>query len=228
LADYSKSFANRRVYNVWPDLVELTYTDDTQESDFLTQDELDGIGTPLTGDFTGVFPGYYLCAMYGGLVAGQEPQQPFTNLPITGATGLRNSNRYFTETQQDIIATGGTFIVIQEAEDGPVSSRHQLSTDVTLIEKRELSITKDVDFVAKFKRNQLKEYIGKHNITEVYLEQLRVVNDALTKKLVDDGQLITSEVLRLEADEDLPDEVILDEDILTPFPSNYIRVTLFI
>lgn len=228
LADYSKSFANRRVYNVWPDLVELTYTDDTQESDFLTQDELNGIGTPVTGDFNGVFPGYYLASMYGGLVAGQEPQQPFTNLPITGATGLRNSNRYFTETQLDIIATGGTFIVIQEAEDGPVASRHQLSTDVTIIEKRELSITKDVDFIAKFKRNSLKEYIGKFNITQVYLEQLRVVNESLTKKLIDDGQLISSETLRLEPDPDLSDEIILDEDILTPFPANFIRVTLFI
>ncbi len=228
LADYSKAFANRRVYNVWPDLVELTYTDDTQESDFLTQDELNGIGTPLTGNFTGVFPAYYLASMYGGLVAGQDPQQPFTNLPITGATGLRNSNRYFTETQLDIIATGGTYIVIQEAEDGPVSSRHQLSTDVTIIEKRELSITKNVDFIAKFKRNSLKEYIGKFNITQVYLEQLRVVNDSLTKKLIDDGNLLSAETLRLEQSEDASDEIILDEDILVPFPANFIRVTLFI
>jgi hypothetical protein len=229
LADYSKSFANRRVYNVWPDLVELTYTDDTQDSDFLTQAELAGDGTPQTGTFTGVFPGYYLCAMYGGLVAGQDPQQPFTNLPITGATGLRNSNRYFTETQLDIIATGGTFIVIQDAEDGPVASRHQLSTDVTIIERRELSITKDVDFIAKFKRNSLREYIGKYNITQVYLEQLRVVNDSLSKKLVDDGQLISiPDTLRLEQSEEASDEIILDEDILVPFPANFIRVTLFI
>jgi len=227
IRDYSKAFANRRVYNIWPDLAEFTYTDNTRDTDFLTQAELTGT-PPTTGDFTGVFPGYYLSSVYGGLVAGQPPQQPFTNVNVVGPTGLRNSNRYFTETQMDIIASGGTFIVIQEAEDTPVFCRHQLSTDVTIIEKRELSITKDVDFIAKFFRNQLRPYVGNQNITTVYLEQLKIVVNSLIERLVADGQLISGSLITLRQSDEESDTVLVEVDILVPFPANYIRVTLFI
>ncbi len=229
IADFSKGFANRRTTNVWPDLVEFTYTDDTEKTDFKTQDELDGVGTALqTGNVTRVVDGFYLAACIGGQVAGEESEQPFTNLNIVGPVGLRNSNKYFTETQLDIIATGGTYIVIQEIDNGPTFSRHQLSTDVSLIEKRELSITKNVDFIAKFSRNQLRPYIGKFNITTIYLEQLRSVVTAILVSLKSDSKIITGVISKLEQSTTASDTVILEIDVLVPFPANFIRVTLFI
>lgn len=228
IAQVSRGFANRRVYNIWPDLVEFTYTDDTQSTTFLTQDELDGVVTLQTGNRTSVEPGYFLAACIGGQVAGEESEQPFTNLNIVGPIGLRNSNKYFTESQLDIIATGGTYIVIQEIENGPTFSRHQLSTDVSLIEKRELSITKNIDFIAKFFRNQLRPYIGKFNITNIYLEQLRSVATAILNSLKSDGKIISGSIVKLEQSADQPDTVLLEVDILVPFPANFIRVTLLI
>ncbi|MCZ6674222.1 MAG: hypothetical protein O7C75_14930, partial [Verrucomicrobia bacterium] len=229
IADFSRGFANRRVTNVWPDLVEFTYTDDSEKTDFKTQDELDGVGTALqTGNVTRVVDGFHLAAAIGGQVAGEESEQPFTNLNIVGPVGLRNSNKYFTDTQLDIIATGGTYIVIQEIDNGPTFSRHQLSTDISLIEKRELSITKNVDFIAKFTRNQLRPYIGSFNITNIYLEQLRSVVTAILASLKSDSKIISGSIVKLEQSTTESDTVILEIDILVPFPANFIRVTLFI
>jgi hypothetical protein len=228
IADYSSSFANRRFHNVWPDLVEVTYTDDTEATTFLTDEEIADSSLLTTGDVTSVEPAYFLGSMVGGMVPGNVPEQPFTNFNIIGASGLRNSNRYFTNTQLDIIATGGTYIVIQDAVDGPVFSRHQLSTDVSQIEKRELSITKVVDFTAKFFRNSLRPYIGKFNITAIYLEQLRAVADGILTKLIEDSTLIDGEIVSLVQSETQPDTVLLEVDIDVPFPANTIRVTLLI
>ena len=228
IADFSRGFANRRVTNVWPDLVEFTYTDDSEKTDFKTQDELDGVTTLQTGNVTRVVDGFFLASAIGGQVAGEESEQPFTNLNIVGPVGLRNSNKYFTETQLDIIATGGTYIVIQEIDNGPTFSRHQLSTDISLIEKRELSITKNVDFISKFQRNQLRPYIGKFNITDIYLEQLRSVVSAILASLKSDGKIITGTIVKLEQSKTQSDTVLLEIDILVPFPANFIRVTLFI
>lgn len=228
IADFSGSFANRRVHNVWPDLVEITFGDSTQTTTFLTQDELAGTDAPLTGNFTEVHPGYFLGSMIGGMIPGNTPEQPFTNFNIVGAVGLRNSNRYFTNTQLDTIATGGTYIVVQDVVDGPVFSRHQLSTDVSQIEKQELSITKTVDFVSKFFRNNLRPYIGKFNITQIYLEQVRAVADGILTRLVEDGTLIDGNIVKLEQSATQSDTVLLEVDILVPFPANFIRVTLLI
>lgn len=229
IADFSKGFANRRLHNVWPDLVEFTYTDTTEDTTLLTQDELAAVVVlEKTGDLTKVVDGTFLASAIGGQVAGEESEQPFTNLALTGPTSLRNANKYFTETQLDVIATGGTYIVIQDADDTPVFSRHQLSTDVTVIEKRELSITKNVDFIAKFFRNQLRPYIGKFNITKIYIEQLRSVASAIIGSLVSDGKLISGTIVKLQQDAANPDTVLLEVDILVPFPANFIRVTLLI
>lgn len=228
IADFSESFANRRVYNIWPDLVEITFTDTTKVTTFLTDAEIADPTLLGGGDITSVLPGYFLGSMIAGMVPGNDPEQPFTNFNIIGAIGLRNSNRYFSDTQLDTIATGGTYIVVQDSVDGPVFSRHQLSTNVLTIETRELSITKVVDFTAKFLRAALRPYIGKFNITTIYLEQLRTVVDGVLKELISQAVLIDGGIVTLEQSESAPDTVLLEIDIQVPFPANFIRITLLV
>ncbi|KKN70494.1 hypothetical protein LCGC14_0430720 [marine sediment metagenome] len=228
IADFSESFANRRVYNIWPDLVEITFTDETKETTFQTAAEIADPALLGGGDITAVLPGYFLGSMIAGMVPGNDPEQPFTNFNIIGAIGLRNSNRYFSDTQLDTVATGGTYIVVQDAVDGPVSSRHQLSTNVLTIETRELSITKVVDFTAKFLRGALRPYIGKFNITDIYLEQLRTVVDGVLKDLIAQGVLIDGTIVSLEQSVDQPDTVLIEIDLQVPFPANFIRITLLV
>lgn len=219
LADYATAFANRRVFMVWPDEIEVGYSDDTAGDDvFDTSDD----------EATALVPGYYQGCIISGMIANYAPQQPFTNLPMTGIVGLRKSNGYFTPFQLDTIATGGVYIIVQDVATAPVYSRHQLSTDVSIIEKRELSITKDVDYIAKFVRDTLRPYIGKYNITKVYLEMVASITQGLLRLLIEDGQLIAGEIVSLYQDEDQPDTVRLTIDLDVPYPANYIRVTLLI
>ena len=219
LADYATAFSNRRVFMIWPDEVEIGYSDDTRGDDvFDTSDD----------EATALLPGYYAGCIIAGMIANYQPQQPFTNLPMTGLVGLRKSNEYFSPFQLDTIATGGVYIIVQDVATAPTYSRHQLSTDVSIIEKRELSITKDVDYIAKFVRNQLRPYIGKYNITKVFLEMIASITDGLINLLIQDGQLIDGQIVELLQDEDQPDTVRLTIDIDVPYPCNYIRVTLLI
>jgi hypothetical protein len=219
LADYATAFSNRRVFMIWPDEVEIGYSDDTRGDDvFDTSDD----------EATALLPGYYAGCIVAGMITNYAPQQPFTNLPMTGLVGLRKSNEYFSPFQLDTIATGGVYIIVQDVATAPTYCRHQLSTDISLIEKRELSITKDVDYIAKFIRNQLRPYIGRYNITKPFLEMLASITDGLIKLLIEDGQLIDGQIKELIQDEDQPDTVRLTIDIDVPYPCNYIRVTLLI
>lgn len=220
IADYSTAFADRRVFNVWPDLVQIAYTlEDAGDDTFAT----------ATGETTEDLPGYFACAIVGAMKAGYAPQQPFTNLPMTGLVGLQHSNEYFSPTQLDVIATGGTYILVQDTPTAPCYCRHQLSTDVTSIEKRELSICSDVDYVAKFMRNQLRPYIGRYNITTTFLEMLRTVASAVLQNLEQEGQLMTGTQLEsLVQSETQPDTVEVTVILAVPYPCNYIRVTLVI
>lgn len=219
IRDYSGAFDNRRVYNVWPDEVEVAYSDDTRGDDvFDTSDD----------DASGTVNGFYAGCIVAGMVANYDPQQPFTNLAMTGLVGLVHSNGYFSPFQLDTMASGGTYIIVQDVPTAPTYCRHQLSTDVSLIEKRELSITKDVDYCAKLVRNTLRPYIGKYNITKVFLEMLTQITNGILNRLIEDGQLIEAKLLELVQDEDQPDTVRITIDILVPYPCNYIRVTLLI
>jgi hypothetical protein len=103
-----------------------------------------------------------------------------------------------------------------------------LTTDLTSIETRTDSITKVVDFVAKFLRTGLKNFIGRFNITQGFLDSLGSVLQGLLGFLVETGVLIGANVNNIIQDEDAPDTVLIDVTLDVPFPCNYIRLTLVI
>jgi len=171
---------------------------------------------------------YYATAAIVGMVGQLPPQQGFTNYPITGLVKVTGSNDMFTETQLNIMAAGGVYILVQDSEGAPVISRHQLSTDLTSIEKRELSITKVVDYTAKFVRAGLRNFIGRSNITQAFLDQLSTVCQGLMNFLTENGVLNGAEINNIIQSEDQPDTVLIDITLDVPYPCNYIRVTLII
>jgi hypothetical protein len=173
-------------------------------------------------------PGFYMCAAIAGMVGQQPPQQPFTNLAVTGFVGVVGSNDTFRESQLDVIAGGGVYIMIQEADGAPIICRHQLTTDVTSIETRELSITKAVDYVAKFMRSGLRNYIGKYNITSQFLDTLGSVVQGQLDFLVQTGVIAGGAINQVIQDTDEPDTVIVDVTLSVHYPCNYIRLTLVV
>lgn len=205
VAAQSTAYRNRRVYKVFPDKVVASLSG-TEE----------------------VLPGFYACAAIAGMVARFPPQQGFTNMPMTGFTGVQGSNDTFSVKQLNVMAGGGTYIIVQDAEGAPLVSRHQLSTNLTSIETRELSITKIVDYVAKFMRTALRNFIGTFNITQPFLDTLSTVIQGMLGFLTENGIILGGELNNLIQSEDSPDTVLVDVTLDVPYPCNYIRLTLVI
>ncbi len=180
------------------------------------------------GGLEQVIPGFYMNAAIAGMIGQQPPQQSFTNFPMAGFTRVLGSTDFFSERHMNIMAAGGTYIVVQEARDAPLISRMALTTDLTSVETRTDSITKVVDFVAKFVRRGLKNFIGRFNITQAFLDQLGTVADGLGGYLVENGILVGFNLNNIIQDEEAPDTVLIDITIDPPYPCNYIRVTLAI
>jgi len=132
---------------------------------------------PVLSDGTNSLTSMYGAAAIAGTVSGISPQVPLSNTSISGFTGRTYSNDYFTETNLDYIAGGGNLILVQETDGAALIIRHQLTTDVTSLDTRELSRVKNTDFVAKFLRSVVKNYLGKYNVTDELLNVLKLAFD---------------------------------------------------
>ena len=211
LAGYATSFANRRLVSVWPDAVYATVSNVSTE-----------------------MPGYFACCALGGLIAGLPSQQGFTNMGITGFTGRKNSNDRYTRTQLNTIAGGGNCILMQDTVGAQLYVRHQLTTDTSVIQYQELSITKNVDLVAKFFRRLYAPFIGKYNITDALLDLLKTMTSAGLDFLVGStaprvgGVLRGGSIKSIGEDAKEPDTVNIILDISIPYPLNNIKVTLLV
>lgn len=201
----SQTFLNRRFWHTMPDTCAAT---------------LAGVEQTL--------PGFYMNAGIAGMIGQQPAQQSFTNFPMAGYTRVIGSNDTFSERQLNIMAAGGTYIVVQDAQGAPLVSRMALTTDMTSVETRTDSITKVVDFAAKFLRRMLKNFIGRFNITQGFLDTLSSVIQGGLNFLVENGVLIGGNLNNIIQDEDAPDTVICDCLLDVPYPCNYIRLTLVI
>ena len=198
-----EGYQNRRIFNVWPDEV---FAD-------------------INGTNFGI-EGFYAAAAIAGMGGELPPSQAFTNLTLTGFTGLSHSNGYFTNTQLDEIAGGGNWVLFQEAQNAPLKIRHQLSTDVSTIENREFSITKSIDYVAKFLRIALSKQIGRFNITQSFLDALATTIQGLGRYLVDAGVIASFSLASIEQDETNPDTLNITVLVTPLYPCNYIALTI--
>jgi hypothetical protein len=210
IAGYSSSFANRRCVHTWPDVLQAPVGSNVYD-----------------------IPGYYGSVSIGALTTGLPTQQGFTNLTVVGFLGLSHSTKYFTETQFNTIADGGTLIFVQEGPQQPLLVRHQLTTDRSSIKFQEYSVTKNVDFCAKYIRNSYKPPVGKYNIVDTTLDFLKTTATADIKFLRDKtrlpfigGNIRAGELLSFAEDPDLIDAVNMRFKLRIPIPLNHIDIVL--
>jgi hypothetical protein len=119
-------------------------------------------------------PDYFMAAAISGLASSVVPHQPITNYTVNGFNDQVATHRKFTQTQLDHIASGGTLIVTQDAAEGQVYVRHQLTTDRRDDRHAELSVTRNVDSVSEFLRQGLATLSGKYNQSEHFLQLVDV------------------------------------------------------
>ena len=200
-----QSYGSRRLWMTFPDQCAAT---------------IDGLEQLIEG--------FYMTAGIAGMIGAQPPSQSFTNFPMTGYTRVIGSNDRFNQRQLNIMAGGGAYIIIQDAQGSPLTARFALTTDLTSVETRTDSITKVVDFTAKFMRRSLRNYIGRFNITQAFLDSLGTVISGLGGFLVETGTLVGFNLNNIIQDEDQPDAIIVDVTLDVPFPANFIRLTLVI
>lgn len=211
IAAASKTFGDKRVIHVQPDTVGVT---------------INGVVKYL--------PGYYLCAALGGMVAGFPVQQGFTNVGVAGISDLKYSNFYFTRAQMNTMAEAGTFLFVQETQGSIPYVRHELTTDVSVLEYRELLVVKNWDFLSYFFRDKLMPFIGKWNITADTLNTIRqtIVSSAeLVKgqKLPKIGApLLGYKIVSLAQDPNNKDSLNIVLNISVVYPLNYVNLYLVI
>lgn len=211
VAGYSSSFANRRIVHTWPDILAVS---------------VNAVATPV--------PGYFAGAVLVAMTAGLPSQAGFTNLSVAGFVGRANSDDRFSDTQLDVIAGGGTLIFTQPVQGAALSVRHQLTTDVSTIYFQELSVTKNVDLVARFLRQLYAPFLGVYNITETLLDLMKTRGEAGVSFLKQQtaprvgAPLRKGSLSRIEESAIQPDSVEVDFRIGVPLPLNNVRITLFI
>lgn len=177
-------------------------------------------------------PGYYLAAAYGGMNAGNPPHQGFTNLGVVGIKAVMYGNRYYSDDQLKIIAGGGGFVVTQEVEGALPAAFIQTTTDTSSIQRRELSITKTLDFYSLGLKKILNKFIGTYNIYGATLAALENAVEGYHTFLLSQSYdrigspILSGAIRQLVQDELAPDTVRLITDIEIPTPLNYIKATV--
>jgi hypothetical protein len=188
------------------------------------------------GNIIRPLPGYFLNCAIGALTTGLPTQQGFTNLGMSVFTGVVHSSKYFDTEQLNIIADGGVMIFVQDVLDqSALYVRHQLTTDRSAIKFQEYSVTKNVDFIAKFIRDNQKQFIGQYNIVDSTLDDLKTsakgIISFLTEKTVRPkiGGVIKGGILKyVSADLVNIDRVNERFELDIPVPLNGIDVTLVV
>jgi hypothetical protein len=175
-------------------------------------------------------PGYYYTAAAAGLAIGVQPQIPLTYHVISGIDMTYGGKDALSETNLNMMAEGGVMISVQDDVAGlsPIYIRHQLTTDTSSIEKREQSITTQIDYAAKFIRKILTVYAGRYNVTSDYLKLVKSAITVVGKNLVNKGYIASFTLIDVKQDPDSPDVVLSTVTIGVKYPGNYIKVTLVI
>lgn len=181
------------------------------------------VDTSVNG-ITQKVPLYYAAAAISGMIAQLSPEQPFTNVPITGFNRVYGTDDTFSENQMDVIADGGRYVLVNNG--GTVASRHSRSTDPTSIEARELSITKSIDWLAKGVRSTNRVFIGRFVIDQGFLDQLTMANEGFLSFAVQLGVVAKARLTDILQDESEPDTILINIEATPKFPANKIRVTI--
>lgn len=211
VAANSETFGSNRIVHVQPDQIGVT---------------IDGVLKYL--------PGYYAAAALAGLASGLPAQKGMTNIGLAGISDLGHSNFYFTRAQLNTIAGAGTLILAQEAQKTIPYVRHSLTTDMTVLQYREVQQVKNIDFVSYYFHDILKGFPGRYNITPDTLQILRTTINAAGKLL--EGKvlpklgapLLSFTIKTLKQDDANRDHVIIELPITIPTVMNYINLYLIV
>lgn len=198
-----QEFADRRVRMIVPDEVIATI-----------------------GGLEQAIAGYYACCCLAGMKSAQSPSQGFTNMRIAGIDRVQRTQGYFKESQLNIMAGGGAWILIPGPGGGGVVSRMSLTTDTSTVEFRQDSWTSAIDYGAKYMRIILRRVIGPTNITQAAIDLVASLVDSSLRFLIDNRIWTDGTLQKIEQSASEPDALDVGVTARIPYNLNYINVTI--
>lgn len=192
----------------------------------------DSVSVEVGGATVAGLPGYYLAAALAGSIAGSPVQQGFTNAALAGISDLQNANYYFKRNDLNTMAAAGTCLYVQSTQGGVPYCRHELTTDVTTLEYREILKVKNWDYVSYYVHGLLKPFVGSWNIVEDTLNTVRTTLIAGMELLMQQrlpkigAPLLSYTILKLEQSTVNKDRIVVQIRITLVDPANYFDVNL--
>lgn len=177
-------------------------------------------------------PGYYLTAAICGLKNSLPPHQPITNYTLEYVDSVPKCLSYFSDSQLDTIANGGNMIITQDNATDKPYIRHQVTTDVSNIRKREWSKVEVYHYISYGILDIVKPFIGKYNIHPGVLNQLRTnLEGYLYQKTASvsstaGGAILNYELTKLEQNATQEDKIDIAVRLYFSSPLNYMDIEL--
>ena len=195
----------------------------------------DVVNCPV-GNTVVALPGYFLNCAVGALTTGLPTQQGLTNLSISGFSGVVHSTKYFNNDDLNTIAGGGVMIFVQDVlNQTPLFIRHQLTTNTSAVLFQEYSVTKNVDFIAKFIRTNYLQFIGQYNIVDQTLDDLKLNAKSIINYLTENtilpqfgGVLVSGALSSITQNPSQLDGLLETWTLTVPIPLNNLDITLLI
>lgn len=175
-------------------------------------------------------PGFYAAAASAiQLAFFSPPGTPQGGAVLPGFKGVRGSSEYFNKQELVTLTSGGLWVLEQRKDRQEVYHRHPVTSDTSTIEKRESSITTQLDFSSKLIRSSIQHFTNKRNITATVMDDLNLVLDGCVTYLVDTKRVVGGLALGdlIQPDQER-DALELDVEVTVLYPLNKIRIRLHI
>jgi hypothetical protein len=219
IAAIGGNYNNRRVRVVFPD----TYK----------------YGNAALGEVSVTKQGYIAAAGLAGLRSGVVPHQGLTNSEFLGATDLSKVVLEFSQSELDLMAEKGIWLITQEVVGATPYVRHQLTTDERSLNTSEDSITTNVDSISYALKDVLAPFIGRYNVNPENILEIRYAIAAQLRFRANDtyvaragNQLVSfvekDDIVRIEQNATYKDRVDVEVRLHVPYPLNYINLRLLV
>jgi len=176
--------------------------------------------------------GLFVASAFAGLRSASAPHQPLSNVELQGFDGTNPNPLMFSEANFNTLRDGGIWVVRLD-KSGKMYSERQLSTSTIDLNRKEQSITTNLDSISYYIVSILREFVGKTNITPSNIARAKLTlhggleflaSNATTDSL--GPQLISSEILKFEQHPTMRDHIIADVGVDGPVPFNRAIITL--
>lgn len=221
VASIGSSTDNKRVVHVYPDVVKASVTRTTETSPVYNL-----VKSTSTENVNGTVAAAVLAAQSSSL----NPAQPQSNMAVPGIVDVVNSNETLSKDNLDVMAGGGTWILVKARGGGAVLTRHHLTTAASTVDTREFSVVKSIDYAAKLFRTTLDPLKGKSIITDNFIKRAVWPTASAALNALVDGGIISSgsQITSIAKDTVDPTRLIIEVDLSPLYPANYFTVKLFI